>query len=412
MNTAALFRKVLLLALMVSVLVLEGGYMLLTLLLAGFGLAHGRQLPATFAWVRSSSGASTVMAGLGLYLVVGVLLGVWHSYKINYYEAFVPFVLAPLVLHGVLSFKMDHRVLWLATAVGAFFALFLAAYQVFWLDVGRAFGGLKNPIIFGDLSIVFGAIALLGFVYCPRDAFPKGVRWFLLAGFFFGLGASLLSGSKGGWMSVFLILFVFVWTYFSHRSVGFRLAAYGVGLLVVTKLFLLAPSELVLDRIVGGLGAGWHWFQTGEVTDGSVSVRLELWRRGILMFDQNWLMGLSTGLPENLSAQMASIGLPWFGGNLENDLLQTLVSLGLVGFVGKLGMYGLLFWGFLKFRNSNDVLSRGFSAAGGLLVMLYLEFGLSVIVLGHNSFRHVLVVLCMMLLALLLQNTPSNKSAQ
>lgn len=354
-----------------------------------------------------------VTAGLALYLVVGVFLGVWHSYNINYYEAFVPFVLAPLVLQGVLSFKMDHRVLWLATAIGALFAFLLAAYQVFLLNVGRAYGGLKNPIIFGDLSIVFGAIALLGFVYCPRDAFPKGVRWFLLAGFFFGLGASLLSGSKGGWMSVFLILFVFVWTYFRHRSVGFKLAAYGVGLLVVTKLFLLAPSELVMDRIVGGVAAGAHWFQTGEVTDGSVSARLELWRRGILMFKQHWLMGWSgAGLHENLSAQMASIGIPWLGGNLENDLLQTLVSLGLVGFLGKLGMYGLLFWGFLKFRNSNDALSRGFSATGGLLVMLYLEFGLSVIVLGHNSFRHVLVVLCMMLLALLLQNTPSNKSAQ
>ena len=268
MNFPTLFRSVLLLALMVSVLVFEGGYMLLTLLLAGFGLAHGRQLPATYAWVRSSSGATTVLGGLCLYLVVGVFLGIWHSYKINYYEAFVPFVLAPLILHGVLSFKVDHRGLWLATAVGALFAFVLAAYQVFSLDVGRAFGGLKNPIIFGDLSIVFGAFALLGFVYCPRDAFPKGVRWFLLAGFFFGLGASLLSGSKGGWMSVFLILFVFVWAYFSHRSVWFRLAAYCVGLLVVIKLFLLetqhsgAPCQFLRqfrENCIPGGTRGMNW---------------------------------------------------------------------------------------------------------------------------------------------------------
>jgi O-antigen ligase len=129
------------------------------------------------------------------------------------------------------------------------------------------------------------------------------------------------------------------------------------------------------------------------------------------MVEENWLMGWSgSGLHENLSAQMASIGLPWFGGNLENDLLQTLVSLGLVGLIGKLALYGLIFWGFLQYRRHPELLIRGLSVLGGLLVMLYLEFGLSVIVLGHNSFRHLLVVFSLLFLCLLIKQNPNQKA--
>jgi O-antigen ligase len=340
-----------------------------------------------------------------------VFLGFWHQYDLNYYEAFVPFLLAPMAFHGLMVSPIDQRALWFSASVGAFFACCLAAYQVFVLEIDRAVGGLKNAIIFGDLSIVFAAISLMGYVFAPKDLLSKAAKIILLLGFVFGIMASLLSGSKGGWMSIFTIVLVFVWFQFRHKSVWFRVFLFAVGSLLVVKLFLLAPTELVLGRIHHGLLAGAHWFQTGEVTDGSVSVRLELWRRGLLMVEENWLMGWSgSGLHENLSAQMASIGLPWFGGNLENDLLQTLVSLGLLGLMGKLALYGLIFLGFLQYRRHPELLIRGLSVLGGLLVLLYLEFGLSVIVLGHNSFRHVLVVFSLLFLCLLIKQNPNQKA--
>ena len=407
----ALPFNVVLACLLVSVLVIEGGYMLLTLALTLMGVWHAKTIPSSLKLIKQDRAATWVFAGLMVYWISGVFLGLWHQYDLNYYEAFVPFLLAPLAFHGLMVSPIDQRALWFSAAVGAFFACCLAAYQVFALDIGRAFGGLKNPIIFGDLSIVFAAISLMGFVFAPKDLMPKGSKIILLLGFVFGIMASLLSGSKGGWMSVFLIVLVFVWLQFRHKSVWFRLFAFALGSLLVIKLFLLAPTELVLGRIHQGLLAGAHWFQTGEVTDGSVSARLELWRRGLLMIQENWLMGWSgPGLHENLSAQMASIGLPRFGGNLENDLLQTLVSLGLVGLMGKLALYGLIFWGFLQYRRHPELLIRGLSVLGGLLVMLYLEFGLSVIVLGHNSFRHVLVVFSLLFLCLLLKQNPNQKA--
>lgn len=386
---------------LISILTLEGGYFLFTLALALMGLFGWRSWPSTIQYCLDTPGALWILGAMAWYVSIGLFFGVYQDYRLSYYEALVPFLLAPLVLHGVLKAHIHPNTLWIGASVSTFFASLQATYQHFVLNIDRAYGGLKNPIIFGDLSIVYAAVSLMGYLHLSRINQPTQWRWLCLLGFVAGLVASLFSGSKGGWLSIFLIWLFFVWQFAHNRSIGFKWGIFGVGALAIALLFLAMPSHIVVDRIISGFQAGLHWFQTGQVTDGSVSVRLELWRRGILMWNEYPFLGWSgPGLHENLSAQMASMGLGWFGGNLESDLLQTLVSLGLVGLLGKLGLYGMVLLGFIQMRRHLQAQHAPFALMGALLVMLMIEFGLSVIVMGHNSFRHTFVILTILLLAM------------
>jgi hypothetical protein len=60
--------------------------------------------------------------------------------------------------------------------------------------------------------------------------------------------------------------------------------------------------------------------------------------------------------------------------------------------------------GFLRARQrwTDHPLWVGLASAGAMLIVLMLEFGLSVVVLGRNAFRHTLIVWAMLLLAYLI----------
>ena len=92
----------------------------------------------------------------------------------------------------------------------------------------------------------------------------------------------------------------------------------------------------------------------------------------------------------------------------ENDLLQAAIVHGLPGLASCLFLYLGFLWGFIRIRQQDvhNVLWVGVAAVGALLVVLMLEFGLSVVVLGRNAFRHSLIVWAMLVLAHLILLRP------
>jgi hypothetical protein len=101
------------------------------------------------------------------------------------------------------------RALWLGAAGGALLGAAFVAWQRLGLGMARP-GGLLNPITFGDLSLCLALLALAGAIDAgagPRTGTQAGkgaraVRWIAMAGIVAGLAASLLTGSRGGWLAL------------------------------------------------------------------------------------------------------------------------------------------------------------------------------------------------------------------
>jgi O-antigen ligase len=386
-----------------SVLVLPGGPMLLALCLAGMGLWSFKHLRTDLAKVWDSPAVRTMAMGMAIFVAVGFFLGIWYDYRPGHYEAYIPFLLSPLMLHGVLKARLQPVVLWMGAATAAVLAGALASYESLVLLTGRAMGAMNHPIIFGDLSVVLACIALFGLLYFEQAKTQLWMRIFLSCGAAMGVWGSLLSGSKGGWLSIIMVLLVFVWRVTAGKPLLWR--CLGVALIagLVVKGVWLAPEELVRGRLEGIWGNIHLWFETGQVTDWSVSIRLELWSYALQLFAQRPILGWSGGgalsmLAEHLKPFNVPAGIaPVF----ENDLLHYAAVSGLVGVLSVLALYGGVFAGFWLCQKQGAQ-AFAYALLGMLLVALYFEFGLTVNALGRNAFRYFFCAMSVMLLGLII----------
>lgn len=386
-------------------LVLPGGPSVLGIALVIMGLVAIFQGKAQLAWAWQSRPLQAMALGVLWFIAVGVFLGVWYSANINYYEAFAPFLLMPLMLSGVLFSRLRPSLVWTGSATGALLGGLYASYQSLVLLAGRATGNMPHPIIFGDLAVVLSCMALFGVLYFEKAQHNGWLRAYLLLGTLMGVWASLLSGTKGGWLSIVMFLFIFAWRLTAGKRAGWRWAwVIGIFAILIAAV-LLAPKDLVWQRLVGMWHHALNWFQTGEVTDWSVSIRLELWSYAWQLFAERPLLGWSGGealakLAEHLRPFNVPAGIaPVF----ENDLLHYAAVSGLIGVTSVLALYGGVFSGFWQFqKQSAGKPFAAFALMGMLLVLLIFEFGLTVNALGRSPFRYFFCDMTVILLGLIL----------
>lgn len=394
---------------MAGVLVVPGAYVLLTLWLALFGVWHARGWTQRIWQPSLSMGALPIWVGMAVYVLFGMAMGFVRGYKASYFEAYVPMLLAPFIVNAVVVARPPLNMLWLGAGTAAVLAGLVASYQSFYLQMHRAGGAMNNVIMFGDLAVVVGMFSAFGAFFGLSADNPKWMRRYLLFGAAMGVWASLLSGTKGGWLSILMLSAILVWMALQHRH-WIRRVAVAVALLVgIVIAAFLAPSEIVVNRITNGLQGAHTWFTTGQITEGSVSIRLEMWNQAIGMVVDRPLTGWTKeGSVVEIDQRLRQAGAGEVPGGrwtqVENDLLQASIVHGLPGLASSLFLYLGLLWGFIRIRQHDlqQALWVGVATAGALLVVLMLEFGLSVVVLGRNAFRHSLIVWAMLALAYLI----------
>lgn len=391
--------------LMAGALVVPGAYALLTYWLALYGLWHIRGL-ADQVWPHPrAAGGQLIWWGMVVYVAVGVAMGLWRGDPAAYFEAYVPMLLAPLIVNAVVVARPPVAMLWLGAAAGAILAGVVSTYQVFVMQVGRAGGAMNNVIMFGDLCVALAMFSAFGGLYWAAARQRVALQALMLAGGLMGLWGSLLSGSKGGWLSILMLAALWAWLAFDRWHWGKRvLVSLGIlsGILIVAGLL---PFELVVGRVLEGLSAGHTWFTTGKVTDGSVSIRLEKWDQAFDMIAQRPWSGWGTaGAIEELSRRIREAGVSGHWTQTENDLIQAGINQGLLGLLSYLALYLGCIVGFALLRRSgvSCQVQAGLATLGIMLTILMLEFGLSIVVLGRNAFRHFFVTWSMLCLAFIL----------
>jgi O-antigen ligase len=319
------------------------------------------------------------------------------------FVAHVLFILACMVLRGentnvldrpfrmllgvsalavVLAVRAPRRAFWWGASAGALAALPFIAWQRFGLHIARP-GGFINSITFGDLAMLLALLALAGAIDMrdrPRDALLAG------AGALAGLAASVLTGTRGGWMALVLAALVLGrhLVRIDSRRVRALLAA-GVAVLAAAWF---VPALGVQERFVAGVHDARTWYEGGPVWT-NVGIRLELWKGAVMLIREHPLFGMDFDACRARLAEYAQAGrfdpmvleLP----HLHNDGLQVLATGGVVGFVIWAATLVAPLRFFLRQLGRDreyDVLKPQFAVAlGGALVVLgYIGFGLTEVI--------------------------------
>lgn len=409
------FWQIIFCASAVITLVIPGGHFAGPLFMALAGLFYRQQAlqrtPLTDPVIHGSW--TWLLAGFWTMVIIGIGLSLMHPIHVGHYEIYVPFVLFPAVAWLIRAGRWRAETWLLCMSAGALVAFIYACYQVFELSIARAYGATNHPIPFGNTAIVLSAVALVSGAMFPFEGpHAKWKRLFVCIAGVAGAGASLLSGSRGGWLSLFIVGFTVAYLATQHWPAWRRHLCAAA---VMACLFLagfLAPSHLVKDRLVTGFKGGMQWLQTGEVSDGSVGMRMEIWRLSLqVIAEKPWLGHGSVGAHsrwEELRKEPTSS--PMLSQlyepdtkfvSFDNEWLGTLAGGGVVGALAVLTAYLGVWVAFWRWRSHADLQIKTLAAIGLLLPPIYLEFGLTVSVFGTNVFRSVFVMLSVSLLALL-----------
>jgi O-antigen ligase len=264
---------------------------------------------------------------------------------------------------------------------GAIVAGSYGIYQKQVLGFGRAAGGTSGLIAaFGDISLILGVMCVA--LIQPYWRNSKG--WLLIAflGLSLGVVGSLMSGTKGGWISMPILCWLVVDLLEKPTYLKRFIVLISFVLLAVIVWYYVPFIEQRMSVIVPAID---EYFVNGKVADGSAGIRLALWHAATLIFIDNPLFGTGPGTYyieklEYINAGLIPSEAAGFTGP-HSQLFESLFESGIFGPIMVYSIYFSFIWHCRKHFNQNKALS----SAGVLMAAGFIDFGMVEVIWDINN---------------------------
>lgn len=277
--------------------------------------------------------------------------------------------------------------LWFGLAAGAILAGLNSIYEV--AEAGRYIrtDGATSAITHGNTAFLMGVMAAIALPYFHRLGRPYALL--PIGALVLGITASLLSGSRGGWVALPFLLLFLVWRYWQPQYR--RLAIAGAASLgIIAAVAASVPQSGVharIDEAASNVAQYMENPSAGART--SVGTRLELWRAAWDQFTERPMLGggighsfkffLREGVEAGVYHQTSGVQtMP------HNVLLDTLALRGLTGLAGLLALWGTLAWVFVTAARTASPDRRQLGIAGLAMLLGYGLFGLTESVMHYG----------------------------
>lgn len=355
----------------------------------GFALVLLSSIPLLL-WRRPTVLLSTedflLLGSFLIYFVVYAIGSAMHNLPLRSYEGPSRFLFSIFIFQVLIAYPPRAAFWWAGVGFGAIAGSFLAFWQVYAQHFSRA-QGFMNAVQFGDLCMLLGALSLAGVIWAYKG--KQSTRWvvFLISAATMGLVGSLLSGTRGGWPALLLLVLYFFYINQFKRATFFRTMS------VVFLLFscLYFTPQLGMQPRINDAVSDIKQYMDGSKVNTPVGTRLEMWRVSTILISRRPFFGWGDTayiLPmmklitdEHLRYEVSQLD------HVHNDLLDALIKRGIIGLFALLLVYFLpviLFW--KKSREySSDGSIQAFAVAGVMLVLCTFIFGLSQTFFIHNS---------------------------
>ena len=359
----------------------HGGGIVYTLLFL-FGLFIGWP-----AWKMLDSWEKKVLIGFLIFLVLislsfintqDIYHGIKRMEKLALFTLFTPMYLL------IKKYQIESGKIYL---VGMFVAAFImfgqAYYQTSILGWERAVGAY-NPLILGDVSMLAAVIIICALMTISEN----WVHYFLgcLAACL-ALYASVLSGAKGAWILLPVIVVWYLW----EKRKDLR-PIHLILIVIISSLSVLGSYNIpfVKSRVNTGI-VEYQEYAHNDTKRSSIQIRMELWRDSLTIWKEQPIIGTGVGDYQRDVTQLVDDGLSNTRevlGHAHNIYLDTLAISGLVG-LSALLIFVLLI-PFLTFRSfwkrEHDQWIQFYALAGMVTIIAFAVFGLTESWLSRNAF--------------------------
>jgi O-antigen ligase len=252
-----------------------------------------------------------------------------------------------------------------------------AIYQSNFLGISRANGWItdnRSPITFGNAALLFSVLSLATYPLIKSEIGFKLAGLVVILAASLAAYASLLSGTRGGWISVPLLLISVLFADNKRPLLGkLLLLLLGLGLCLVVYI--------TIDSVSGRIDHAWNELvrmaEYREFTGGSVGARLQMWWAALLLFFDVPISGV--GLGNYHAAKQILIEQGIINSNIKrfhyahSEPFHFLAEMGLVGVLSLLVFYCSGFWLVLKRMQFN----KQIAVMALLVLMLRFDIGLT-----------------------------------
>ena len=296
------------------------------------------------------------------------------------------FILVLPVLLLLLQSKSHQVWLWYGVVSGAIAAFVLAYYERFFLGYERASGG-EYPIMFGDTAMLLGLMSFAAGAYFLSQKRHGWLVFALLAGVC-GLGASVLSGSRGGWVALPLVGFFILW---QSRSLLSKRTFWGTIASVAIVIFLaISIPQTGIQKKINQTIYSLSQYSEGGDRATSLGTRFEMWKAALYLFQEAPVFGAGEYGEKHLKQRLIDDGLVApeviHYSHAHNEFLNALSQRGIFGLAFLMLVYLVplrLFLRKMKEHEDNWQI-KSYAMAGALIPMCYMDFGLSQVMFSHN----------------------------
>jgi len=334
-----------------------------------FVLATGKTLPSLDAMEKG------LLMTFGLFATVSLLSILWFGDKFSEFDTPSRFVLAIPVYLLLRRFLPSQGAFWFGTAVGAIGGGVLAVYQKFILGIPFDAIGYTHHIEFGDINLVLGGIAAAGLPYFKRFRLGYLIP---MAALVFGIMGSILSGARGGWPAIPILLYcLYRQNFQSYKVISkeIRITALSMGLLAALLFFYGGGTERATAAI-----SDIKQYQSGHENT-SVGLRFELWKGSREIFIKNPLLGVGKSGFISAIQELASLEvidkMATQYKDAHNDFLDITAKRGLLGLIMFFMILIVPARLFIHTLQHGNEFQRPYGMAGIILIASFVVYGLT-----------------------------------
>jgi hypothetical protein len=241
-----------------------------------------------FDRVYRTSDSGRIYVLIVLYVAICLFLTLHHNDDFSEVETAIKLM---VIAYTILFHfeKYDAGVVFVGAALGAIFAGGAAMYDHYFLSIDRA-EGVTNPIRFGFIAALFGALSLIGLLFDRRSRAFAGL---MATGALAGVVAAYLSGSMGTAIAILPMLLMILLRLWNRSKANMALAM----LMVTAVLTGLVAMDIgsMRSRIALAVDSARTSYEKDSVlNDESVRLRVEMLRISRQLFRDNPFLGVGS----------------------------------------------------------------------------------------------------------------------
>ena len=308
-----------------------------------------------------------------------------HGEDISEFDLSTRYIAAALVLLFVLKYPLNARAFLLLAAIGSLVAGTFALYQAEFLGVSRV-SAFDNPIHYGNGAMSLALLSVSGLGWAVKQNYRFFRVALLITGSVGGIYASLVSGTRSGWVAVPFItligLYVFWRPLFQKKTLSLVfLVLATAGLVAVSQVDLVEKrAQVAVDDFV-------DYYEDGR-NGTSVGLRLDMWQAGLAAFRSNQFIGAGPRGTDAIVDQLITSkeihpAVQNFR-HLHNQYIDVMARYGLIGFICYLLLLAVPFTLFLKKARSEIMSVQALGLGGSLFVALHAIVNLTQSMLERN----------------------------